>query len=672
MPTNTGWRSPTISVKTERTDEAETRSLSNPYTYAPLTQKREIRLVKLLPLTDDEGATADTAIGKQPLRAELIHTNLDEVPVFTAISYTWGKFDWATLRINDEYDLATTTRVLEVLERMRPAPDEEEILLWIDQLCINQNDEEEKSHQIRLMRHIYGKASQTFIVLADSTHAAESSLFAIGRLAEAGHLLPKTSTGGNLTPQMSGDDGIRLVTRAWSAEDLPEPTLGLFTNAKFQADFAELLADPVFQRAWIYQEVKSSSSLGVAATLFWCHWDIFAAAVEIFVAVVEVPKQSPELMAPNIRALTLMIEDRSRSLAGRFKDWSLLHVQAQGVLLSSDQKDLTLALTTFEGFYEQLPLHHQVTVSQLYQTAAWAMLATSKTLDIWAAATGDWHTPQRLSENLPSWVPDWSATRTSIPFYWPRDQTPFETAFNAAEGYPYAADEPSHGPSAFTAFNVRGREIDTVCMVVEPAYGASDFEDVKTDFLGLQSIGAAWISHAKAAGTPLVDKPDFESIKPLMCALIAAVVNPRISDGSALNFSDRLEGIALDEVRFAYVYWDELEAGETLYHDGRPHFLSLFPRMYGSWKAFLPILKTWMRTCIGRRIVFGKTKGFGLVPRAAKAGDVVCILHGSKVPVVLRRLGRRYRLVGQCYWHGWMYGEKVDWAEDEGHLFSIV
>lgn len=61
---------------------------------------------------------------------------------------------------------------------------------------------------------------------------------------------------------------------------------------------------------------------------------------------------------------------------------------------------------------------------------------------------------------------------------------------------------------------------------------------------------------------------------------------------------------------------------------------------------------------------FGITKGkrFCLVPRATKRGDLVCILHGSRVPHVFRPLNGQegetlYENIGECYVNGMMFGE---------------
>ena len=50
----------------------------------------------------------------------------------------------------------------------------------------------------------------------------------------------------------------------------------------------------------------------------------------------------------------------------------------------------------------------------------------------------------------------------------------------------------------------------------------------------------------------------------------------------------------------------------------------------------------------------------GLGPRLIEPGDLICVLLGSQVPFVLRRLvDECYVLVGKCYCHGVMDGEAV-------------
>lgn len=78
----------------------------------------------------------------------------------------------------------------------------------------------------------------------------------------------------------------------------------------------------------------------------------------------------------------------------------------------------------------------------------------------------------------------------------------------------------------------------------------------------------------------------------------------------------------------------------------------------------------WM--CRRRTILALEEHTIGLGPPNTESGDVVCILHGSKLPIVLRRQGDKWRLIGQCYVDGIMFGEAVTWAEDEAEGFEII
>jgi hypothetical protein len=81
----------------------------------------------------------------------------------------------------------------------------------------------------------------------------------------------------------------------------------------------------------------------------------------------------------------------------------------------------------------------------------------------------------------------------------------------------------------------------------------------------------------------------------------------------------------------------------------------------------------------------------GLAADVTASGDLVVILHGSRVPCILRKVeetGNEYKLISQCYLHGWMYGNsprevfgkdpgqypqlKVRWWEEDPDEFVLV
>jgi hypothetical protein len=75
--------------------------------------------------------------------------------------------------------------------------------------------------------------------------------------------------------------------------------------------------------------------------------------------------------------------------------------------------------------------------------------------------------------------------------------------------------------------------------------------------------------------------------------------------------------------------------------------------------------KIWVDTkvCEGRKLAILGKHCLALGPSQAKKGDSICILHGSRVPWVLRPRPTEsdtYEVVGQCFVHGAMYGEAVD------------
>jgi len=48
----------------------------------------------------------------------------------------------------------------------------------------------------------------------------------------------------------------------------------------------------------------------------------------------------------------------------------------------------------------------------------------------------------------------------------------------------------------------------------------------------------------------------------------------------------------------------------------------------------------------------------GLVSDFARAGDCVCIPNGSTTPLVLRQYGDYFKVIGECYVIGIMYGPR--------------
>ncbi|KAK4442364.1 heterokaryon incompatibility protein-domain-containing protein [Podospora aff. communis PSN243] len=117
------------------------------FCYTPLDEEgQQTRLFTLLP-------------GKRqsPLCGILVAANLKNDLQYDALSYVWG--DPTPL-----FELVVNGDMLEIAENLCKALlairlETEPLTLWIDAICINQEDIDERGRQVQLMRSIYGSAN---------------------------------------------------------------------------------------------------------------------------------------------------------------------------------------------------------------------------------------------------------------------------------------------------------------------------------------------------------------------------------------------------------------------------------------------------------------------------------------------------------------------------------
>jgi hypothetical protein len=73
-----------------------------------------------------------------------------------------------------------------------------------------------------------------------------------------------------------------------------------------------------------------------------------------------------------------------------------------------------------------------------------------------------------------------------------------------------------------------------------------------------------------------------------------------------------------------------------------------------------------MQRCITDTVLFETKDGYlGLGPKMMRKGDLICVLLGSKVPFIMRKVDNHFILLGECFVLGLMDGEAIDWLEAE-------
>ena len=109
--------------------------------------------------------------GSGQIRCEMKAVKLDEKPIYSVLSYTWGSADDGHhVLLNGEliYMRSNLCLFLQVL-RGCEVPGSGD-WLWADAICINQVDIEERGHQVALMGRIYRGASQMFAWLGEDEY----------------------------------------------------------------------------------------------------------------------------------------------------------------------------------------------------------------------------------------------------------------------------------------------------------------------------------------------------------------------------------------------------------------------------------------------------------------------------------------------------------------------
>lgn len=128
---------------------------SKPLIYQSLdSQRQEIRILRLLPGNEDD-----------PICCTLHTITLDETSNYEALSYNWGDPQICRAIEVDGMVKDVTVNLFNALRRLR-LPHEERHL-WVDAICINQDDNTEKSHQVNLMSKIYSWTNRALLWVGD-------------------------------------------------------------------------------------------------------------------------------------------------------------------------------------------------------------------------------------------------------------------------------------------------------------------------------------------------------------------------------------------------------------------------------------------------------------------------------------------------------------------------
>lgn len=130
----------------------------NKFHYKALDRARdEIRLLRLIPSEDNASI----------ITCDLVHVSLHECPNYEALSYTWGLPNFSCgILVNGEA-FPVTENLLLALHALRSETSAR--CLWIDAICINQQDIAERNHEVLRIMEIYEHATSVVVWLGPAS-----------------------------------------------------------------------------------------------------------------------------------------------------------------------------------------------------------------------------------------------------------------------------------------------------------------------------------------------------------------------------------------------------------------------------------------------------------------------------------------------------------------------
>jgi hypothetical protein len=485
--------------------------------------------------------------------------------------------------------------------------------LWIDALCINQDDDGddgEKASQIRRMRIIYQKARRVVVWLGESSETSSTGFRLLENIVAAAGL------------ESMAEKQKPITSEELNLHGLPERS-----SPQWRA-LGALLWREWFTRIWVIQETAVATSIVVCCGNDHCLWsDMLTTAKYV--------------LDHSLDALTDVDPSRVTRLEGfRGRDASkrrLMRLLSEGrSSFATDDRDKIFAIVGLASDVDPsfLSVDYNKDVLEVYTELAKSFIQRDGNLDILSAVENHMY---RLRPGLPFWVPDWEVHVPSSPFLAHPDFTRMCAAGGSKASYRF-----DHDSKCLAA---HGRIIDSV------DYLGDAFEEF-IPLAGSITSGSTLLNETMTRTRPrqwermarrLKTYPTGEKVETVFVqTLIGRVkLEPDISSDQLPDYYDAWRR-----------YWMLVSRDHGRYIDFSHMELSAKDLARATY-----IMKGQQQAAYGRRFITTKKGYMGLSPPLTRIGDKIVILLGARTPFILRKMGKGYRFIGECYVHGMMTGE---------------
>ena len=229
--------------------------VTNRYPYKKLLSAQQFRVLELFPRRQKLPFELKFEAPRYPyLLGSLSTHTLADAPEFECLSYVWGTENSHRVLWLDREVIAISKNLDKALHRLQH--ENESRFLWIDLVCINQQDLEERNQQVQLMYRIFCQAKRVIAYLGEEADGSQNVPDFL-RQIQAARSSPKCDT-----------------VDLWSEEDLKTLRLPPYKDEAWTM-LQNFVMRPWFVRVWIMQEALAARYLE-----FMCgEWSLPAAPV---------------------------------------------------------------------------------------------------------------------------------------------------------------------------------------------------------------------------------------------------------------------------------------------------------------------------------------------------------------------------------------------------------
>ena len=563
----------------------------------------------------------------EPIVCKLDTVSLGSFIEYEALSYTWGETTLCREIVVNGSPVSISENAFVALMHLRNENSVRRV--WIDAICINQLNDSERAHQVKMMKDIYQRSTRVLVWLGPARRESDSGLDLLVDLCRKTSLASQNRTG--------------VPTQNF--QELPVAPLRALMD---------LLRRPYWRRVWIIQEtaVATLEPL-IGCGQRWLSWNTWKNGL-IHIYAYDTSGESRnftedidldhEMILPDLGLCNRFFDlDWIRAVTGHKRgDKKLEPRNLQEILHFSrgreslDPRDRIYAVLGLIRSSENLcPLElidvdYSKSLRHIYSEVANFALRTEKNLDILFFRNHLRHA------HFPSWLPDFSSTSNKYPSLKPKQLNIWSASRHTMSEPPWAPDRSPKLSDDFSALLVSGRLVDTIDRVL-------DLRGIRTDPLAI-------FHQIRLFALPNTQKTNettnlFYVEEALWRTLLGNLdLHGRVPSPSAFRHA------------FTKLLYQELSQLPDHSADASQVNKFLLATTFTiSHSNVMP----------HRRLFITRTGRFGLGPPDCESEDIVSLLWSYSMPTILRSSATSHEFVGNAYVHGMMNGEDVPSSIDD-------